>query len=89
MNIITADMSFGWMFLLGLILTNAGIGFIVSSVFLWRLAKACNFFRPIEEEYLEADELVYHGWEDPEKMPVPVKVKEPKHRRVPIEHIEV
>lgn len=87
---IYADMSFGYMTALAAVLTLAGIGLIVCAVFMVRLCKAAGLIRRMDDEYLEEDELVFHGWEDPDLMPIPVERKaEPAKKKVPIERIEL
>lgn len=86
---IYADMSFGYMFLLATVILFAGIGLAVSSVFLFRMFQAAGLIRRMDEEYMEPDDYQYHGWEDPDMMPVRVERKAaPERRKVPIERIE-
>lgn len=75
---------------LAAVLTLAGIGLIVCAVFMVRLCKAAGLIRRMDVEYLEDDELVFHGWEDPDMMPVKVERKAaPERKRVPVERIEL
>lgn len=68
---------------IAVILFFAGIGAIVSIVYMIRLCIAANVFIP-DTEYYEADEYEYHGWEDIDMIPVKVERK-----RVPINFIDV
>ena len=87
---IYADMSLGYMTALATVITFAVIGFAVSAVFLFRMFKAAGLIRPRDAEYMEPDEFEYHGWEDPDMMPVKVERKAaPERKRVPVEYIEL
>lgn len=87
---IYADMSFGYMFALATVITFAGIGFAGSAVFLFRMFKAAGLIRPRDAEYMEDDELVFHGWEDEDLMPVPVERKTaPERKRVPVQYVNI
>ena len=79
---ILAELTFWQTVLLATILFFAGIGAIVSFVYLIRLCIAANWFIP-DTEFYEEDEYDYHGWENIDMIPIKVERK-----RTPIQFLE-
>lgn len=82
---IQADMSFWYMAGIALVILFAGIGVISFAVMVFRVMNSDD------TEYYEEDEYDFHGWENPEMIPVRPerKAKQQAKKPVQIEYINI